>query len=73
MADPVNHPEHYCQGKVECLDAIESAIGKDSFDGFLVAQVIKYIWRYKLKGKPAEDLDKASFYLNKLIARVKNG
>lgn len=25
MTDNVNHPSHYCQGKVECIDALEAA------------------------------------------------
>lgn len=71
MENEVSHPPHYCQGKVEALEAIESAIGEEAFRGFLVGQVIKYVWRYKLKGKPLTDLEKASFYLNRLIERVK--
>ena len=37
----------------------------------LAKQVVKYIWRSPLKGKPLEDLQKAQFYLNRLIEKVK--
>ena len=40
MTDPVNHPAHYTQGSVECIDAIESALGPDGFVAFLRGQVI---------------------------------
>ena len=68
--DNVNHPVHY-QGSVECIDAIMSAT--ESLDGnesFLVGSVIKYIWRYRKKGKPVEDLKKARWYLDKLYSYV---
>ena len=47
----VNHPTHYTKGKVECIDAIESAtVGKTGIDAVCVANVIKYLWRYEEKG-----------------------
>lgn len=68
--DNVNHPSHYTYGKVECIDAIETAttnlIGPESF---LTGQVIKYMWRWKHKNG-IEDLKKARWYLNRLIAEV---
>lgn len=66
--DPVNHPSHYTQGGIECLDAISAACtGLNGQEGFYVGQVIKYVWRYKKKNNPVEDLKKANFYLAKLI------
>lgn len=68
--DNVNHPVHY-QGSVECIDAIMSATeGLDGDEAFLVGSVIKYIWRYRKKGKPVEDLKKARWYLDKLYSYV---
>lgn len=65
-SDPVN-PQHYKNGEVECIEAIKSAVvGKDGFAGYLVGNLIKYVWRYENKNK-VEDLNKASWYLNKLI------
>ena len=68
MNDNVNHPSHYTSGKVECIDAIESAVdGLVGKDAALTAQVIKYMWRWKRKNG-IEDLKKAQWYLNRLIA-----
>ena len=70
MHDNVNHPDHYTQGKVECIDAIESATtGLVGIEAVLTGQVMKYMWRWKRKNG-VEDLQKAQFYLNRLIASV---
>lgn len=67
ISDDVNHPSHYTAGKVECIDAIESATqGLCGVTSVCVAQVIKYVWRYSHKGTPEKDLAKANFYLQKL-------
>jgi len=59
--DKVNHPSHYTQGMIEVLDAIQ-----DWKMNYIEGNIIKYVARYKFKnGK--EDLEKAQFYLNKLI------
>lgn len=66
--DPVNHPAHYTQGGIECIDAIEAACtGLDGQEGYLVGQVIKYIWRWKHKNG-LQDLEKAKWYLERLIS-----
>jgi hypothetical protein len=66
MKDNVN-PSHYKQGKVECIDAIESAtINKNGLDAVCTANVIKYIWRAESKGG-VEDLKKAQWYLSRMI------
>lgn len=69
--DPVNHPSHYTAGGVECIDAITAALCKyeDPVDAWLAGQVIKYLWRAPLKGKYKEDIEKAQFYLNRLVAK----
>ena len=66
--DSINHPSHYTQGKIECIDAIEeSTKGLIGISAVCVANVIKYIWRYKFKNG-IEDLKKARWYLDKLIS-----
>lgn len=65
--DPVNHPNHYTSGGIECIDAIKASMTPIEYAGFLKGQVLKYAWRYRLKGKPVEDLKKARFYLDRLI------
>jgi hypothetical protein len=68
MTDFVNHPPHY-QGSIECIDAIEASMSAEAFKGSLKANVIKYVWRYEAKGG-VESLQKAQWYLNRLIAVV---
>lgn len=65
--DPVNRPAHYTQGGIECIDAIEASMSPLEYAGFLKGQVIKYLWRYRHKGRAVEDLKKANFYLDRLI------
>jgi len=70
--DNVNRPQHYNSGKVECIDAIESAVvNKQGFEATCVANVIKYLWRYEQKNG-VEDVKKAQWYLNKLIDTLEN-
>jgi len=66
MSDPVNHPAHYTQGGVECVDAIAAALGPEGFRAFLRGQVLKYVWRGPHKGQEAQDYAKAAWYLERL-------
>ena len=73
---PVNEPSHYRAGAVECIDAGESMLAgysEDPWLGALALQVLKYVWRAPLKGKPKQDLEKARWYLNRMIDHVENG
>ena len=66
--DPVARPAHYTAGAVECIDAIQAATHHlEGFSAFLTGQVIKYLWRWALKGRPVEDLRKARWYLDRLL------
>lgn len=69
--DIVNKPKHY-QGKIECIDAIESAVeGLEGLEAVCTANVIKYVYRWKKKNG-VEDLKKAQWYLNKLLDVASN-
>lgn len=72
MNDPVNHPAHYTAGEIECIDALESMVCgyTDPVLAGLAWQVVKYIWRCPMKGKPVEDARKAEFYLNRMIEKL---
>ena len=73
MADDfVNHPPHYKQGDIECIDAIKAALG-DGYKYYLQGSIIKYIWRFEHKENAVQDLQKSSWYLEKLIAEIRNG
>jgi Protein of unknwon function (DUF3310) len=68
--DAVNHPSHYTQGSIECIDAIASALGHDAFIQFLRGQVIKYMWRLGRKGDARQDAEKGSWYASRLVAEL---
>ena len=65
----VDHPTHYCQGSIECIDALNAMVEgwSDPVSAVLAWQTVKYIWRHPFKGKPVEYLKKAQFYLERLI------
>jgi hypothetical protein len=71
-SDPVNKPAHYNTKGVEAIKAIEASMSDEEYQGYLKGNCMKYMWRYKYKGKPVEDLKKAQWYLEKLIASVEN-
>lgn len=74
--DPVNHPQHYtsspakCRGcglPIECLDITRHM-------SFPLGNVFKYVWRNAFgvtKGTAVQDFEKAEFYLNDVIERLK--
>tara|TARA_R110000787_G_scaffold25012_6_gene70541 strand:+ start:64 stop:441 length:378 start_codon:yes stop_codon:yes gene_type:complete len=65
--DMVNNPNHYNNGAIECIDAIEQSMTLEGFRGYLKGNVQKYVWRYESKGG-IQDLMKAQWYLDKLIS-----
>lgn len=64
--DPVEHPNHYTSGGIECIKAIEASMEMAPYRGYLKGNIMKYIWRYEKK-KGVEDLRKARVYLDWLI------
>lgn len=65
--DPVSHPSHYTDGKIEVIDFIE-----DKKLNFHLANAVKYIARAgkKCPEKEIEDLKKARWYLNRHIQNL---
>ena len=74
--DVVNHPSHYTQGGIECIDAMKSAFGADELAVYCKIAAFKYLWRSEFKNGD-EDIEKAIWYLNKYKElgndRVDNG
>ena len=67
----VNHPDHYqSRNGIEVIDIIE---GQDWGKGFNRGNAIKYILRAGAKNpeKEIEDLQKAAWYINREIERLK--
>jgi hypothetical protein len=66
MLDPVNNPEHYNKGDIECIDGIEAMLTKEEFIGYLRGNSLKYRWRFPYKNG-VEDLKKAEWYEKRLL------
>jgi len=67
----VNHPSHYNSGKIEAIEYIKDlGIAED----FCVGNAIKYIARAGRKDEKLniQDLNKASWYINREIERLSN-
>lgn len=64
----IDHPKHYNSGKIEVIDAIE-----DWKLGFHLGNAIKYVARAGKKNpeKEIEDLEKAIWYINRQIKKLK--
>ena len=63
--EQVNHPDHYTQGNIECIDAMLAAYGKEAVGYFCLCNSFKYLWRCENKNNTNEDLDKAIWYIKK--------
>lgn len=60
----VNHPSHYNQGGMECIDEMVLIFGVEATMHFCLCNAWKYRYRANAKnGK--EDLEKANWYINK--------
>lgn len=70
--DMINHPAHYTTGNIECIDAMVAAFGKEHVKEYCICNAFKYIWRYKYKNRPIEDIEKAIWYLNKSVELSKD-
>jgi hypothetical protein len=66
MNDEVNHPKHYTihPSGIETIELTEHM-------NFCLGNVIKYVMRAPYKGKQIQDLEKAAWYLNREINRLK--
>jgi len=64
--DMVNSPPHYNFGGVECIDALQAALGPEGFKAYCRGACMKYLWRCEHKNG-LEDLRKCRWYLNRLI------
>ena len=61
--DTVAKPAHYADSKIECIDAMVAAFGKEAVQDYARVNAFKYIWRAHAKGKEKEDIRKAIWYL----------
>lgn len=68
--DPVNNPDHYTDGTIECIDYLKDNMTTEGFRGFLEGNAKKYMHRFKYKGKAVQDLEKAQWYINRLTKEL---
>ena len=68
--DPVNNPNHYGNGKIECIDYIKDFLTEEEWIGYLRGNIAKYMHRWRYKGG-LEDLKKAGVYHNWLVETIK--
>lgn len=62
----VDHPNHYTKGDIEVIEALE-LLNLPSTE----SSIIRYIARWRDKEKPVQDLNKAKWYITRLIALYK--
>lgn len=71
--DEVYEPSHYTYGEVEVIDILDQAVeGLSGIEGMYIANVLKYILRWKRKSG-IEDLKKAHNYLGRLLNILEEG
>ena len=63
--DNIN-PEHYKSKSKETIERLQDNLTQGEFKGYLKGNILKYLDRYEHKNG-VEDLNKANWYLNKLI------
>jgi|TARA_R110000744_G_scaffold50551_1_gene109216 hypothetical protein len=70
--DSVSRPFHYNHTDgVECIDYIKQVLGLDGFISYCHGNMIKYQHRYRYKTNPVEDVEKAQWYLNRMLEALK--
>ena len=62
--DNVNHPSHYTQGGMECIDEMIILFGKEAVKHFCLCNAWKYRYRQSEKNGE-EDLKKSDWYIKK--------
>lgn len=65
-SDNINKPTHYHKNGIDVIGFAEAQFSKEEQKGFHRINAIKYITRYDRKNG-VEDLNKAKFYIDKLI------
>ena len=77
MEDMVNNPAHYNTRDVKTIDLIDLFLeGKEDElnlkQGHYLATALKYLDRFPFKGKPTMDLQKAIWYIERLLKTIEN-
>lgn len=62
--EAVNHPYHYTESSIECIDAMRMTFGTEYVIMWSIMTAYKYLWRRNNKENPTEDMKKARWYLD---------
>jgi hypothetical protein len=68
VKDLVNNPPHYTHGGIETIDYMEAKATPEEFAGHLRLTALKYLSRTGYKDNALQDLKKAQWYVNRLVA-----
>lgn len=67
----VVRPKHYISPEGhECKHTIRCMLGRDGYLDYCRGAAVKYLWRYKNKGNPVKDLEKAAQYIDMMLAEI---
>ena len=69
--DMIN-PSHYKKGGIEAIDYMKAKSTPEEFKGHLRLTALKYLSRYGQKDNELQELEKAKWYLDRLIQELKN-
>jgi hypothetical protein len=68
----VNHPIHYGgDTEYECIKVLKAWMTKDEFIGFCKGNALKYLCRSGKKDEILQEYNKAKWYIEKMIERMK--
>lgn len=67
MNDDINFPAHYHKGGIDVIGFAEKQFSVEERRGFYRISALKYVTRFQDKGAPIKDLNKAKFFIDKLI------
>lgn len=65
--DEIKNPPHYHRNGIDVIGFSELQFDSAELKGFYRINALKYVTRYHKKGTPLQDLQKAKFYIDKLI------
>lgn len=70
VTSAVDHPPHYGQGSIECIEYVEDFLTKEEYIGYLRGNIAKYMHRFRYKNG-VEDVEKARWYMERLIKKLR--
>lgn len=60
--DMVNHPKHYKECSIECIDAMRLTFGDKAVYNYCICNAFKYLWRHEYKNGQ-QDIQKGKWYI----------